>query len=48
MFARQLLSDSDAALQSALSRDKDLKNLYIVMQSMTDAVLEQDASVNGN
>ena len=48
MPIRQLLSDSDAALQSALSRDKDLKNLYIVMQSMTDAVLEQDASVNGN
>ena len=48
MPIRQLLSDSDAALQSALSQDKDLKNLYIVMQSMTDAVLEQDASVNGN
>ncbi len=45
---RQILSDADAALQSALSRDKDLKNLYIVMQSMTDAVLEQDALVNGN
>ena len=48
MPIRQLLFDSDAALQSALSQDKDLKNLYIVMQSMTDAVLEQDASVNGN
>ena len=48
MPVRQLLSDSDAALQSALNRDKDLKNLYIVMQSMTDAVMEQDAAVNGD
>ena len=48
MPIRQLLADSDAALQNALSRDKDLKNLYIVMQSMTDAVLEQDSSVDGN
>ena len=48
MPIRQLLSDSDAALQNALNRDKDLKNLYIVMQSMTDAVLEQDFSASGN
>ena len=48
MPIRQLLADSDAALQSALEQDKDLKNLYIVMQSMTDAVLEQDAAENGN
>lgn len=47
MPIRQLLADSDAALQSALNRDKDLKNLYIVMQSMTDAVLEQDTSADG-
>ena len=48
MPIRQLLSDSDAALQNALNQDKDLKNLYIVMQSMTDAVLEQDFSASGN
>lgn len=48
MPIRQLLSDADAALQDALNRDKDLKNLYIVMQSMTDAVLEQDFSASGN
>ena len=47
MPIRQLLADSDAALQNALNQDKDLKNLYIVMQSMTDAVLEQDASTTG-
>lgn len=48
MPIRQLLADSDAALQNALNQDKDLKNLYIVMQSMTDAVLEQENAVNGN
>lgn len=47
MPIRQILTDADAALQSALNRDKDLKNLYIVMQSMTDAVLEQDGAANG-
>ena len=44
---RQLMADSDARLESALNSDKDLKNLYIVMQSMTDAVLDESAEGNG-
>ena len=40
---RTLMTDSNARLESALNSDKDLKNLYIVMQSMTDAVLDESA-----
>ncbi|MBO4834592.1 MAG: hypothetical protein J5483_00620 [Lachnospiraceae bacterium] len=43
---RTLMEDSDARLESALNADKDLKNLYIVMQSMTDAVLDESAEEN--
>ena len=43
---RTLMSDSDARLEAALESDKDLKNLYIVMQSMTDAVLDDSAEGN--
>ena len=39
---RTLMSDTDARLESALNSDKDLQNLYIVMQSMTDAVLVEE------
>ena len=40
------MADSDARLEAALESDKDLKNLYIVMQSMTDAVLDDSAEGN--
>ena len=43
---RTLMSDSDVRLETALESDKDLKNLYIVMQSMTDAVLDDSAEGN--
>ncbi len=41
---RSMLTDTDKALTKALNSDKELKNLYIVMQSMTDAVLSNEAT----
>lgn len=38
---KTLLTDTNSALDSALNSDKELKNLYIVMQSMTNAVLSE-------
>lgn len=38
---KTLLTDTNSALDSALNSDKELKNLYIVMQSMTNAVLNE-------
>ncbi len=40
---RSKLKDTDAALEKALNGDKELNNLYIVMRSMTDAVLSNEA-----
>ncbi|MCQ2530629.1 MAG: hypothetical protein MJ086_05165 [Lachnospiraceae bacterium] len=40
---RSKLKETDKALTKALNSDKELKNLYIVMQSMTDAVLSNEA-----
>lgn len=39
---RSKLKETDEALNLALNSDKELKNLYIVMQSMTDAVLSNE------
>lgn len=38
---RTLLSDTDAKLEEALASNKDLNNLYIIMQSMTEAAAVQ-------
>lgn len=41
---RSLLDDTDKALDEALSSDKNLKNLYLLMQSMTTSVPYADST----